>query len=348
MNLTISFLQISSLSQSPFLNSNGKNFVDISKSHFNRFSSQLFFSAFRPNSFSARFSDSKFTNFISSVVRIDSESHIGLKYTSTYTPDTDTSASFQKCNFQNCQSSECGGAILIDDYAFVINISACVFSGCSSEKNGGAIYADCKSSKLKRTHFLKCNSGLGCSYQAFYISLKGVLEADSIQIAKNGDQNSQDSFSTFNIRKGISNSKQFNVTKNVVNSFGACFATTLSKTSQLYVSYSNFIQNRNSDRELFAFFHCSDTCELGRLNIVENIGGSTSLLFNAISNSHVTIHHSVIIKNRVSTLASISDLNLILFERCVCDMEQTASRTVHNIDSTFKQGEYNTIQIMKV
>ena len=348
MNLSISCLQLSSLSQSPLIMGNRQRFIEVRNSRFNKFSSNFFAQYFKLNHFTANFYDTQFSNFMSAVVKVNTESHIGLKYTSPYTSENEISASFQKCNFQNCQNSECGGAIMIDDYAFVLNISACIFSGCSSEKNGGAIHAELKSSKLKRTHFLKCNSGIGCSYQSFYISLKGPMEADSIQISKNGDLVQQDSFSTFNIRRGSSVSKQFNVTKNIVYNFGACMATTLAKQAQLQLSYSNFIQNKNTDRELFAFFHCSDTCEIGKVNIVENTGGPGSVLFSAVSNSHVTVHHSVIIRNSVSVLASISDTNLVLFEKCVCDMEQIASRTVHNIDSTFKKGNYSTIQIQRV
>ena len=346
MNLSISSLRLRSLSNSPLFTATLNRNLFIQKSQFTKFASNLFIKT-TPHFIESTFYETKFTNFMSSVIKVSTENHVGLKYTTTYTPEVDSSVSFQKCNFQNCENTECGGAILVDDYAFVLNISACVFSGCISQKNGGAIYSDCKSSKIKRTHFLRCHTGSGCSYQAFYISIKGNFDGDSIQISKNGDSVEDDSFSTFNIRRGISNSKQFNVTKNIVYNFGTCLSTTLSRTSQFQLSYSNFIHNKCKDRELFAFFHCSDVCELSRINVVENSGGSTSLLFNAVSNSHVTVHHSVIIRNHVAGLALVSDINLILFEKCVSDIEQTQSRTVHNIDCTFKKGEYNTIQIMK-
>ena len=348
MNLSISSLRLSSLDASPMFTGTGQKNMFIKSSAFDRFSSSFLSKSTKFSRFDANFYETKFSRFMSSVVHVTSENHIGLKYTTTYSPDSDTSVSFQKCNFMNCQSQECGGAIFVDDYAFVLNISACVFTCCSSNKNGGAIYAEVKSSKLKRSVFTKCNTRAGCSYQSFYISLKGQFEADTVQILKNGISTESDSFSTFNIRRGSETAKQFNVTRNSVYSFGACMTSTLSRTSQLFMSYSNFVQNSCKDRELFAFYHCSDECDLGRINIVENVGGPQSPLFNAVSNSHVTVHHSVIIKNKVAAVAVISDSNIVLFERCVCDMEQKGSRTAHNIDSTFKSGEYYTIQIMKV
>ena len=78
--------------------------------------------------------------------------------------------------------------------------------------------------------------------------MKGMLEADSLQIAKNGVTVEEDSFSTFKIRRGNTTGKQFNVSKNVVYNFGTCLSTTLSRKSELSISYSNFIHNKCEEK----------------------------------------------------------------------------------------------------
>ncbi|EAY22144.1 hypothetical protein TVAG_093180 [Trichomonas vaginalis G3] len=346
MNVTLSSLRVANYLGSPFMNFARMQRLDISNTRLNKFSNH-FLTNFISHNINANIETSKFTNFMKSVVMFNKENHVGTKFSSTFTGGSDQQVSFHKCTFERCTNSNFGGAINIEDPSFQMNITSSSFISCSAGKDGGAIYTEVNNSRIKRLLFNKCHAGESCSYQTFLITLRGQADAENIQINDNGHPVESDSFCTFNLKRGNVNAKQFNVTNNVVYSFGAALTATLARKARYNLIYSNFIENHCQDRELFSLYHASFECNLKYCNVLGNEGGSQSILFSSVGNCHCTVYGCVILRNKVASLAIINDLNLILFEHCVCDVEQTGPRTVHNIEVTFKAEDFPTIQIFK-
>lgn len=159
-NLSISSLTLSSLSQSPlFSYGESKHFIQFCAFSF---STNKFFSSFI-NSYGSTIKKdiqtSSFDNFIDTPIRVESASFYFQNIFSDRLMYEDFSDLVIKCcKFNDCSSSENGGAINSQLSVDLFNV---VFINCKTEREGGAIYV-LSSLICMYVSFINCSSSQKC------------------------------------------------------------------------------------------------------------------------------------------------------------------------------------------
>ena len=173
MNISLSFLSLSSNSRSPFLSSGNVRKLELNKITNFRFFAPFFQSFFSPKF--AKITKSKFTNSLAPAVSVSnlqtfsktnmnkeeeneffieesqfiecksSQSKIGG---GAIRIESVTNVSILKCSFILCSATvnneECGGAIFVSGKSTSINLHDNCFSRCSASKHGNAVFIDCQ------------------------------------------------------------------------------------------------------------------------------------------------------------------------------------------------------------
>jgi len=347
MNLQLSHLALSSVFSSLILTGNSWRNVGISESRFDRSISCLFYSNMQ-NRFNFAANRVVFSNFLVSSIQIIRLEHENMIINKTLVVENDSKVVISKCSFENCKSNENGGSILIDNIEADINILDSVFISSVSEKHGGAIYANVRNANIKNCVFSKCYAGPSFSYQSYYFCVGQIGSFELCAVQQCGVSKEYEGFSTIGIRQGITTTKDLNSSSNSILSWGSGISVVNTLMSSVVIEFCSFFNNSQTMFDVFCFHNSNNMCDLHDNNFVQNEGSKNGMLFAAITNAYIYVRNSVIYHNNVGSLATISDLAVVLFENCVLDVDPGVSKTVHNIDCLFSKKDITTIPARRI
>lgn len=245
-------------------------------------------------------------------------------------------------HFVKCKAPNEGGAIYMQNSDAMIYISSSVFRGCASESHGGAIWSKVLAFECHRSLYKICNAGVSCSYQTIYVDCKEKVSLENTIMTKNGLQETQ-GFSTLGIHNGEQNIKLLNSSFNHLFQWGAGLSIRSQRDSMVNLDMCTFCNNSQKVSDIFTFVGSSKQCELRDSNIIENSCPDSGFLIAAIARAYVYLRGCVLVNNRFGKLATIDHRSIVLFENCLCDVEQDARVTVHSIDSVFEKRQFKTI-----
>lgn len=164
LNATIFALTAGSFVHSPLIAANQYNFRSYSCTFSYLFSSAIFSTYNKLNSFTAE--RSTFKNIIGTAIILESKSYSNQVFKETLNENSQKLV-VQSCLFTNCVSQGNGGGILIFIPESSTQISNTGFTNCKTSNNGGAFYIISKEFSIDRSCITLCS---GDKYDAFYYS----------------------------------------------------------------------------------------------------------------------------------------------------------------------------------
>ena len=342
MNYNIQFLTLSSFKTSPLFGLGHNSNYNIYKSSFNNFFNSIVnsYQFFKTN---LKFSNILFNNFLNNAISINSLNYQNQNFSNNFNFTNETNVVLIQCKFSNCQSNKNGGCIFIDNIETELLINSCIFLNSNSEKHGGAFYIYVNNFEMNSCSFLNCFAGISFSYQSFFATISQLSKISLITINNCGFSKKNEGFSTFGIKNGITTNSYFNSSSNSVLSWGSGFSIINNLMSSFTIHSSNFVNNTQSMFDIFCFHNSNNMCDIHDVNIIKNEGAKNGVLIAAITNAYVYVRNCIILQNKIGNLATISDLAVVLFENCVCDIELGNSQTVHHIDCTFENKKFTTL-----
>lgn len=173
MNITLSKLLVKNVLDSPFISLNERKLAHnfhIRSSSFSFFAKSAFL--INNRQYSTHFDKTSFKNFISTPVKINTQTFSDQIFSSKISPNCDHNIAINTCSFINCTSHDDAGALDITCDSPILIISKSIFTNChSTGANYGCIHANnTKSTAIYNTCFTKCSAKK--QYQIFFINVK--------------------------------------------------------------------------------------------------------------------------------------------------------------------------------
>ena len=268
MNLTITCLKLFELYySSPFISHT--NFFPhsqhlISKSIFSHSFKSAFYS--NSNNIDLRLTNSKFTHFLSSSIRINGfEMNNEVRHrTSTFRHPF---VNISHCEFSFCNSESNGGAIDFSIQGSKFYVQDSIFHTNEASSNGGGFYFIGLGFSLKRLCFISCKCKL--FGQAYFIQGEADLPDelnDSLLFNCAPEPFIRCSFGTYN-QKGAANYHYNNYSFNQCVRGGSAITTSLCDSK--FVTYSLFCNNTGG--RLIDFQFCQVRIDIFRCNFIGNV-----------------------------------------------------------------------------
>ena len=199
INTTLLSLRIyGSNALSPFLSPNikkQKTFLQIEKSHFNRFANSFLYLSSRDR---LKVMDSSYTNFLNSAIQIHNYATECHEYFNITNDQLDVSRDCifirdsswngeqeyailsagavmcERVNFTNCYTPSNGSAI----YMVSTNdceLTDCIFNNCSAAQTGGALYLEGKNMKAHMVQITACSSSDAALQSSVYMQARSFI-----------------------------------------------------------------------------------------------------------------------------------------------------------------------------
>lgn len=249
-------------------------------------------------------------------------------------------------HFIKCSGTADGGAIYIRNLDAVVHVSGSVFRQCVTDGNGGAIWSNVLTFECHRSLYKMCGAGISGAYQTIYVNCNENVKLENTVMTKNGRNWEIQGFSTCGIQNGQQNIRLLNSSCNNLAQWGSGLSIHSNRKSTVNLNQCTFYNNSQKQSDIFTFVGVSKECEITDSNIVANICPENGYLISAIARAYVYLRGCVLVKNKVGKLATIDPQSVVLFESCVCDVEQDPHSTVHNIDSIFEKKQFKTIKFV--
>ena len=293
MNFSVSFLSISSISRSPFLMKTAS--YTNSKLLFDKVKANSFFSSFLKThspKFNISFHKSSFRRFLDTPIKASSMTIDGETITNRKIVECDSSINIENCQFQDCRTSETGGAIFINCSSAIAVIKNSDFEACcSTNGNCGAIYSSVlKSTAIVASCFLNCSALY--SYQAFLVNVtsKAALNQSGfhycgIDAYQNAPKFLRYFHDLMSIARGTQRVSFCNFSRNKVNGGIAGFSSTFPKKGRFM--YFNIDKNRGGYAfERFGMAEYDENISYANIlnHNAENIGSMHLQIFAKVTN----------------------------------------------------------------
>ncbi|OHT06432.1 hypothetical protein TRFO_25546 [Tritrichomonas foetus] len=346
MNVTISSLILTKLVSSPFLNPASRiSITNIStiQSHFRNFGNSYLQKT--TGTSSLLFCKTYFQNFLAPPISIIKAKLYYLTFYSTQDLSSENSVFIKNCKFSYCKTCEYGGALYIDNQDVEVSLYENEITECYSSKHGGGLHITAMSFDSRNNVYDKCYTGESCSYQTLFVDVTSNLIMDKDLIFANGDTFSSKSYCTVGLRFGNQQLNLLNFSTNQNILWGSAFSIYHDPYSSLEIDQCTFHNNSQYMSDVFYFIGVGNLCEISDCNIVYNRCSEFGTLIVALANAYVHFRNCAILRNTFGQLASSDSINVVLFELCICDFEILISESVHQIDSTFQYGEFNSVKI---
>ena len=293
MNLSVSFLSISSISRSPFLMKTMS--TANSKLVFDKVKANSFFSSFlktHSSKFNFKFHKSSFKGFLDTPIKASSMMIDGETFENRTTIGCDSSIEVENCQFQGCTSKENGGALFINCNSTIAVIKNCDFEACcSTNGNCGAIcFSILKSAAIVTSCFLNC-SALN-NYQTFLVNVTSKVALNQsgfhycgIDAYPNAPKFLRYFHDLMSISRGTQRVSFCNFSRNKVNGGIAAFSSTFPKKGR----FMYFNIDKNCGGYAFERYGMAEYDEnISYANILnhnaENIGSMHLLIFAKVTN----------------------------------------------------------------
>ncbi|EAY14835.1 hypothetical protein TVAG_411010 [Trichomonas vaginalis G3] len=221
---------------------------------------------------SASFANSKFTNFMQSVVRFDAIQYSGNQYTTrmSITTNASNSIEFVSCLFHDINEAENNGAAIYASHDNIdLSLNKVSFRNCRSPQgNGGAVYFEGQNFHCKETCFMNCF----CEYngQAIYASTMNdgylTFQGSNINECPNSHEIEESHNSPLFLWRGYQTVKQVNFTNNVVGDLYSGLNTDDSKS----LIFTDASLTNNTGNILIGLEDARHNDDLSFVNLVNN------------------------------------------------------------------------------